>query len=32
MALSKRWKDETPVVIKNISDIKFYGLPEIIEI
>jgi hypothetical protein len=32
MALSKRRKDEIPIVIKNISDIKFYGLPEFLEI
>lgn len=32
MALSKRWKDEILIVIKNISDIKFYGLPETLEI
>ena len=32
MALSKRRKDETPILIKNISDIKFYGLPETLEL
>lgn len=32
MALSKRWKNEPPIVIKNISNIKFYGLPETLEI
>lgn len=28
MALSKRRKDELPIVIKNISNVKFYGLPK----
>lgn len=32
MALSKRGKDEIPILIKNISDAKFYGLPKILEI
>lgn len=32
MALSKRRKDEMPMVIKNISDVKFYGLAKILEI
>lgn len=32
MALSKRRKDESPILIKNISNIKFYGLPETLEI
>jgi hypothetical protein len=32
MALSKRRKDEVSIIIKNISDVKFYGLPEILEI
>ena len=32
MALSKRWTNEIPIIIKNISEVKFYGLPETIEI
>lgn len=32
MALSKRRKDELPIVIKNISKSKFYGLRETMEI
>ncbi|MBN3584468.1 hypothetical protein JYB64_18900 [Algoriphagus aestuarii] len=32
MALSKCRKDEMKIIIKNISDIKFYGLPEKLEI
>lgn len=32
MALSKRWKDETPIIIKNVSDFKIYGLPTKMEI
>ena len=32
MALSKRRKEEVPIVIKNISNVKFYGLPKILEI
>jgi len=32
MALSKRRKDEEPIIIKNISNVKFYGLPETLEI
>lgn len=32
MALSKRKKDEAPIVIKNRSNVKLYGLPEIFAI
>ncbi|MFD2524353.1 hypothetical protein ACFSQD_00910 [Flavihumibacter stibioxidans] len=32
MALSKRKKDEVPIVIKNRSNVKLYGLPEIFDI
>lgn len=32
MALSKRRKDEIPIVIKNLSNVKLYGLPIKIEI
>jgi hypothetical protein len=32
MALSKRRKEEIPIIIKNISEVKIYGLPKILEI
>jgi hypothetical protein len=32
MSLSKRRKEEMPIVIKNICDLKFYGLPKILKI
>ena len=32
MALSKRRKEEVTIVIKNISNVRFYGLPETLEI
>jgi len=32
MALSKRRKDELPIVIENISKVIFYGLPKKLEI
>ncbi|WP_051590693.1 hypothetical protein [Flavobacterium daejeonense] len=32
MALSKRWKEEPPILIKNISTVKFYGLLNTLEI
>lgn len=32
MALSKRRRDEVPIIIRNISNVKFYGLSETLEI
>jgi hypothetical protein len=32
MALSKRRKDEIPIIIRSISNVKFYGLPKMLEI
>lgn len=32
MALSKRRKEEIPIIIKNVSNVKLYGIPETLEI
>lgn len=32
MALSKRWKGELPIMVENISNVKFYGMPKTLEI
>jgi hypothetical protein len=32
MSLSKRKKNEEPIIINNIANVKFYGLPNVLEI